>query len=66
MNVFILILLIALSTSSFASGRVRKIEVKPDQIVTVKTAVEIATIIQVPDRPNSIVVGDQAAFKVAL
>jgi hypothetical protein len=47
-----------------AWARVRKIEVKTDQIITVKTAVGIATIIQVPDRPNSIVVGDQNAFKV--
>jgi len=47
-----------------AHARVRKIEVTLDQIVTVKTALGIATIIQVPDRPNSIVVGDQAAFKV--
>src|SRR5690606_17824343 len=56
--------LMALSLPGFASGRVRKVEVKPDQIVTVRTAIGIATIIQVPERPNSIVVGDQSAFKV--
>ncbi len=49
---------------AFADTRVRKIELQRDQIVTVKTAVGIATIIQVPERPNSIVVGDQAGFKV--
>jgi hypothetical protein len=38
--------------------------VNGDQIVTVRTALGIATIIQVPDRPNSVVVGDQDAFKV--
>jgi hypothetical protein len=32
--------------------------------VTVRTALGVATIIQVPDRPNSLVVGDQSAFKV--
>ncbi|MBX3033408.1 MAG: TrbG/VirB9 family P-type conjugative transfer protein [Bdellovibrionaceae bacterium] len=47
-----------------AWGRVRKIEVKTDQIVSVKTSLGVATIIQVPDRPNSLVVGDQNAFKV--
>jgi hypothetical protein len=64
MNPILWILLITLSLPGLASGKVRKIEVKADQIVTVKTAIGIATIIQVPDRPNSIVVGDQAAFKV--
>ncbi len=64
MNLVLWILTMALSLPGYASGKVRKIEVKPDQIVTVKTAMGIATIIQVPDRPNSIVVGDQAAFKV--
>ncbi|HLE12145.1 MAG: hypothetical protein A2504_17870 [Bdellovibrionales bacterium RIFOXYD12_FULL_39_22] len=45
-------------------NRVRYIEVQTDQIVTVKTAIGIATIVQVPDSPNSVVVGDQSAFKV--
>lgn len=64
MNPIIWILLMVLSHTSFASERVRKVEVKSDQIVTVRTAIGIATIIQVPDRPNSIVLGDQSAFKV--
>lgn len=64
MNPFSWILLAALFLPRFALGKVRKVEVKTDQIVTVRTAIGIATIIQVPDRPNSIVVGDQAAFKV--
>jgi len=49
---------------SFASERVRHVECHTDQIVTVRTALGIATIIQVPDRPNSVVVGDQDKFKV--
>lgn len=61
MNLFWILLL---TFSIPADARVRKVEVTQDQIVTVKTALGIATIIQVPDRPNSIVVGDQAAFKV--
>lgn len=48
----------------FANQKVRRVSVMPDQIVTVKTSVGIATIIQVPDRPNSVVVGDQDSFKV--
>lgn len=64
MNPIRWILLIALFLPGIAFGRIRKVEVKTDQIVTVKTAIGVATIIQVPDRPNSIVVGDQAAFKV--
>ena len=43
---------------------VRTVEVKDDQIIRVKTALGIATIIQVPDRPNSVVLGDQEAFRV--
>lgn len=56
--------LIILSATSFADNRVRRVAVNGDQIVTVHTAMGIATIIQVPDRPNSVVVGDQDAFKV--
>lgn len=64
MKPILFVLLLAFSAPALATSRVRRVEVKPDQIVTVKTAMGIATIIQVPDRPNSIVVGDQAAFKV--
>jgi hypothetical protein len=49
---------------SNADARVRRVAVIGDQIVTVHTSMGIATIIQVPDRPNSVVVGDQDAFKV--
>lgn len=54
--------LIALNSN--AAQRVRRVEVHGDQIVTVRTSIGIATIIQVPDRPNSVVVGDQDSFKV--
>lgn len=52
-----------LSASAF-EGRVRHVSVGGDQIVTVHTAVGIATIIQVPDTPSSVVVGDQEGFRV--
>lgn len=51
--------------TAFAQGaRVKKLELAADQIAEVKTALGIATIIQVPDIPNSVVVGDSEAFKV--
>ncbi|MFN3454280.1 MAG: TrbG/VirB9 family P-type conjugative transfer protein, partial [Pseudobdellovibrio sp.] len=53
-----------LALHSEASMRIRRVPVQGDQIVTVKTSIGIATIIQVPDRPNSVVVGDQDSFKV--
>ena len=66
MKTLILFLMIAfgLYSSALAADRVKKVETKNDQIVRINTAVGIATIIQVPDRPNSVVVGDQDAFKV--
>jgi hypothetical protein len=45
-------------------AKVRHVEVTKDEIVQVRTSIGIATIIQVPDRPNSVVVGDQDSFKV--
>lgn len=64
-NKFILLVVFSFVTAKLeASQRVRWVTVKTDQIVTVKTSLGIATIIQVPDRPNSVVVGDQNSFKV--
>lgn len=59
-----LLALTLLAINSNAAQRVRRVEVQGDQIVTVRTSIGIATIIQVPDRPNSVVVGDQDSFKV--
>ena len=53
-----------LSVFVLADGRVRRVPVQGDQIVTVRTALGVATIIQVPDKPNSVVVGDLNAYKV--
>ncbi len=64
MNPIIWIFLLVLSLSPSAWAKVRKVEVTKDQVVTVRTVIGIATIIQVPDKPNSIVVGDLAGFKV--
>lgn len=66
MKIKLMIILATLFATNqlFAVQKVRRVSVMPDQIVTVKTSVGIATIIQVPDRPNSVVVGDQDSFKV--
>lgn len=61
---FLTIVALLYLCSSFCLARVRTVEVHSDQVVTVKTSIGIATIIQVPDRPNSVVVGDQDSFKV--
>jgi hypothetical protein len=60
----ILALIFSIFAYASAEARVRRVAVNGDQIVTVRTSIGIATIIQVPDRPNSVVVGDQNAFKV--
>jgi hypothetical protein len=53
---------------SFAADQggqqVRKLHLKRDDIAVVRTSVGIATLIQVPDRPSSVVLGDTNAFKV--
>lgn len=62
---FIWILLLTFSFATEAAPpKVRRASLAQDQIETVRTALGIATIIQVPDRPNSVVVGDLDAFKV--
>lgn len=61
--IFIIVSLF-LACQTHANQRVRRIKLSEDQIATVRTSLGIATIIQVPDRPNSMVVGDQDAFKV--
>lgn len=63
-KIIILLMLIFTAINVEANQRVRQVQVQRDQIVAVKTSLGIATIIQVPDRPNSVVVGDQEAFRV--
>lgn len=64
-SLFFGILLFVFPVAGDASPqKVRRVSVAQDHIEVVRTAIGIATIIQVPDRPNSVVVGDQNAFKV--
>lgn len=64
MSYILSLFVLAMTISTQAQARVRHVEVQNDQIVTVRISLGIATIIQVPDRPNSVVVGDQESFKV--
>lgn len=48
----------------WADTRVRRVQMHQDKIEKIRTAIGVATIIQVPDRPNSVIVGDVGAFKV--
>lgn len=63
-SLIVLFLSVLSIENSDATVRVRRVPVKNDQIVSVRTSIGIATIIQVPDRPNSVVCGDTDAFKV--
>jgi len=56
------VLLPLVVSQSFA--QIRKVAVKEDSILTVKTALGIATIIQVPESIQSAIIGDQSGFKV--
>jgi hypothetical protein len=61
---FLVSLFLITFNNTWAAQRIRHIEVKGDEIVTIRTSIGIATLIQVPDSPNSVVVGDQESFKV--
>ncbi len=62
-NIFIShVLMLFLHTNSFAS--VRSIHLKTDELLTVKTALGIATIVQLPAPIQSAIIGDQSAFRV--
>ena len=58
------IVLLFLAPLVALGARVKHVPVKGDEIIVVKTAFGVATIIQVPDKPNSVVVGDQESFKI--
>ncbi len=65
--IFSLLLSVAVNAATepvVNSAHVRRLVVKKDQIVSVRTALGIATLIQVPDRPTSAIIGDLEAFKL--
>ena len=65
--IFTIILAAAIAAASPDGGNsshVRQVTVTKDQIVLVRTSIGIATLLQVPDRPTSAIIGDQQAFKL--
>ena len=63
---YLLLLVVFLLTTCVLpiQAKVRHVNLKLDQIVTVKTALGLATIVQVPDTPTRLVIGNKSAFKV--
>ena len=61
-TISLLLGLMFLASTGFA--QVRKVTIKNDDILTVKTALGIATIIQLPETIGSAIIGDQSGFKV--
>lgn len=61
----IFVILASLFFPEFSNAeRIRRVVLAKDQIAKVQTAIGVATIIQVPDQPTSLVVGNQEGFKV--
>jgi hypothetical protein len=58
------VLWILLLLSPVARAQIHTVRLMPDHILTVKTALGIATIIETPEAIQSAVIGDQSAFKV--
>lgn len=58
------IVVFSLSLISFAQGSVRSITPKEDEIIQIRTALGIATLVQLPETIQSAIIGDQTAFRV--
>lgn len=63
-SVFICIGLLTLSLSTLAKGVVRSVVPKEDEIIQIRTAIGIATLVQMPEAIQSAIIGDQTAFRV--
>lgn len=55
---------LAIAVSIPAYAQIRKTINKEDQILIIKTALGIATIVQLPDVVQSAIIGDQSGFKI--
>ena len=47
-----------------AFAHIHTVKMKPDQILLVKTALGIATIVETPESIQSAIIGDQSGFKI--
>ncbi len=64
MRMAFMVLLSSFLWSSVSVAQVRKVAIKIDDILTVKAALGIATIIQLPETIQSAIIGDLSGFKV--
>lgn len=63
MRAFLAVVML-LSMTSISRAQVRNTVIKEDGILTVKTALGIATIVQLPEVIQSAIIGDQSGFKI--
>lgn len=64
MRTTLLVYLIAFLFVQSAHASVRNVVLRNDELLTVRTALGIATIVQVPTSIQSAIIGDQSGFKV--
>mgnify|MGYP001619949551 CR=1 FL=1 len=60
----IFLLTILIGYFALADNRVKKVSIAIDELALVRTAIGIATIIQLPEPIQSVIVGDQGGFKI--
>ena len=63
-SVLTFILILVFSVASMAVGSVRSVIPKEDEIIQIRTAMGIATLIQMPEAIQSAIIGDQTAFRL--
>ncbi|MGZ3806295.1 MAG: TrbG/VirB9 family P-type conjugative transfer protein [Pseudobdellovibrionaceae bacterium] len=64
MKISILIYITALLLAQISFANVKTVTPKEDEILEIKTALGIATIIQIPDPIQSAIIGDQSAYRI--
>ncbi len=61
---FLLFVILMNGHTVIRASTIKTVELETDQVAKVQTALGIATILQTPDRPVSVVLGDQDSFKM--
>lgn len=64
MRTFLVSGILSLCVVSSGFAQIRKATSKEDDILTVKTALGIATLVQLPEAVQSAIIGDQSGFKI--
>jgi hypothetical protein len=59
-----MITLLLLYTNLVSAAPIREIKVKPNEVATINTAIGYSTVIQFPQKPNNVVLGNLSAFRV--